>query len=79
MSGAIMPLPLAIAAMRTVSPSIRASPPAPLENVSVVRMASAAARHFAGEGGASSSAARATAIRIAAAESGSPMTPVEAR
>ena len=79
MSGAIMPLPLAIAATRTVSPSMRASPPAPLRNVSVVRMASAAARQRSGPGGPSASAACPTAACIASVPSGSPMTPVEAR
>ena len=79
MSGAIIPLPLAIAATRTVSPSRRASPPAPFGKVSVVRMASAAARQRSGAGGARACAARSTAPRIACAPSGSPMTPVEAR
>ena len=79
MSGAIIPLPLAIPATRTVSPSRRASPPAPFGNVSVVRMASAAARQRSGEGGPRAAAACSTAARIASAPSGSPMTPVEAR
>ena len=79
MSGAIIPLPLAIAATRTVWPSSCASPPAPFGNVSVVQMASAAARQRLAVGGPSARAACSTANCMALRLSGSPMTPVEAR
>ena len=48
MSGAIMPEPLAIPAIRTFTPSISASATVPLGKVSVVMTAPAASSHLPG-------------------------------
>ena len=76
MSGAIMPLPLAKPAMRTVVTSIRASAPAPLGKVSVVMMASAASRQASSRRWRDSSGRQPP---IWSGPSGTPITPVEAR
>ena len=77
MSGAIMPLPLAIPAMCAAVPSIRAD--AAFEKVSVVRIAPAAAAHASLEATSSLSARAGRPVRSAASGRVSPITPVDAR
>ena len=75
MSGATMPEPLAMPAMRTTWPSMAASAWDPLGKVSVVVIARAAARHAPASRLRTRSGTRA---RIFASSSETPMTPVEA-
>ena len=76
MSGAIMPDPLAMPLIWTVTPPIRACRVASLGKVSVVMMAAAAAAQPSSANAAVRSG-RPAVMRSSA--SGSPMTPVEAR
>ena len=74
MLGAIMPEPLAMPAMRTLTPSISASAKAPLANVSVVMMADAAAGQLSAATPSVISSSRAV---IFSSGKSTPMTPVE--
>ena len=71
--GAIMPEPLAMPAMRTGVPSMKASATAPLGKVSVVAMAEAAKRQASGR---RLSAVSGTSSVMRASSSTTPMTPV---
>ena len=77
MSGAIMPLPLAMPTMWAAVPSTRADDA--LENVSVVRIAPAASVHPSADETSSFAARAGRPERNAASGSVSPITPVDAR
>ena len=76
MSGAIMPLPLAMPTTWLTPPSIRRAEP--LAKVSVVRMASADAAHASGEAAPTAPARAGRLERRRSSGIGSPITPVEA-
>ena len=73
MSGAIMPLPLMIAAKRTCVSPIMAVAAAPLGQVSVGPMVRAASSQLHG----AASSAAATPVRALSLGSGTPITPVD--